>query len=61
MIQFTVLTTIKLPPAKDIFATATRMIKPECLVHTCVDQVFLNPYRYVALAGLSIREGKTIG
>ena len=28
-------------PAKDAFATATRMIKPECLVYTCVDQVFL--------------------
>ena len=32
-----------LPPAKDTFATAIRLIKPECLVHSCVDQVFLYP------------------
>ena len=61
VIQFTVLTTVRLPPAKDAFATATRMIKPECLVHTCADQVFLYLYRCVTLAGLSVREGKMIG
>ena len=24
-------------PAKDIFATDIRLIKPKCLAHTCVD------------------------
>ena len=43
VMQFTVLTTVRLPPAKDAFATAIRLIKPECFVYTCVDQVFLYP------------------
>ena len=47
------MTTVGLPP----FATAIRLIKPECLVHSFVDQV----HRCITLAGLNIGEGKTIG
>ena len=43
-----------LPRPKDVFATATKVVKLECSTHACVDQIFLYP-----LAALSVREGKT--
>ena len=44
---------------KDSFATATRMSKPKCLVHSCVDHVF--PYPYMScpeIKGHAIETGR---
>ena len=49
----------QLPSAKDALATVTGMTKPKCLTHTFVDQVSIHVIH--TSAGMSVREGKTIG